>query len=69
VRQCTQPCSDADVLIDEGFKGDARSIRKVPVGKPESEIQLSGNRSRSIPLILEPGTGIRSIRASLEQKE
>jgi hypothetical protein len=67
--ECFSDPSAADILIDGEFYGNTPSILKVPVGKHELEIQLSGYKTYAIPLILEPGTGIRTIRASLEQKE
>jgi hypothetical protein len=67
--ECFSDPSAADILIDGEFYGNTPSILKVPVGRHELEIQLSGYKTYSIPLILEPGTGIRTIRASLEQKE
>jgi hypothetical protein len=67
--ECFSDPSAADILIDGEFYGNTPSILKVPVGKHQLEIQLSGYKTYSIPLILEPGTGIRTIRASLEQKE
>jgi hypothetical protein len=67
--ECFSDPSGADILIDGEFYGNTPSILKVPVGKHELEIQLSAYKTYSISLILEPGTGIRTIRASLEQKE
>jgi hypothetical protein len=67
--ECFSDPSAADILIDGEFYGNTPSILKVPVGRHALEIQLSGYKTYSIPLILEPGTGIRTIRASLEQKE
>ena len=67
--ECFSDPSGADILIDGEFYGNTPSILKVPVGKHALEIQLSGYKTYSIPLILEPGTRIRTIRASLEQKE
>jgi len=67
--ECFSDPSAADILIDGEFYGNTPSVLKVPVGRHELEIQLSGYKTYSIPLILEPGTGIRTIRASLEQKE
>jgi hypothetical protein len=67
--QCFSDPSAADIWIDGDFYGNTPSILKIPVGKHALEIQLSGYKTYSIPLILEPGTGIRTIRASLEQKE
>ena len=67
--ECFSDPSAADILIDGEFYGNTPSILKVPVGKHELEIQLSGYKTYSIPLILQSGTGIRTIRASLEPKE
>jgi hypothetical protein len=67
--ECFSDPSGADILIDGEFYGNTPSILKVPVGKHELEIQLSGYKTYSRSLILEPGTAIRTIRASLEQKE
>jgi hypothetical protein len=67
--ECFSDPSAADIYIDGEFYGNTPSILKVPVGRHALEIQLSGYKTYSIPLILEPGTGIRTIRASLEQKE
>jgi hypothetical protein len=67
--ECFSDPSAADILIDGEFYGNTPSILKVPVGKHQLEIQLSGYKTHSIPLILEPGTEIRTIRASLEPKE
>jgi hypothetical protein len=67
--ECFSDPSAADILIDGDFYGNTPSILKVPVGKHELEIQLSGYKTYSIPLILQSGTGIRTVRASLEQKE
>ena len=67
--ECFSDPSAADIVIDGEFYGNTPSILKVPVGKHQLEIQLSGYKTYSIPLILEPGTRIRTIRASLEQKE
>jgi hypothetical protein len=67
--ECFSDPSAADILIDGEFYGNTPSILRVPVGKHELEFQLSGYKTYAIPLILELGTGIRTIRASLEQKE
>jgi len=61
--------SDADILIDGEFYGNTPSILKVPVGKHQLEIQLSGYKTYALSLNLEPGMEPRTIRASLEPKE
>ena len=67
--ECFSIPSAADILIDGEFYGNTPSILKVPVGRHDLQIQLSGYKTYSIPLTLEAGTGIRTIRAPLEQKE
>jgi hypothetical protein len=67
--ECFSDPSGADILIDGEFYGNTPSILKVPVGKHELEIQLSGYKTYAVPLILQSGTGIRTVRVSLEQKE
>jgi hypothetical protein len=67
--ECFSDPSAADILIDGEFYGNTPSILKVPVGKHELEIQLSGYKTYAVPLILQSGAGIRTIRASLEPKE
>ncbi len=67
--ECFSDPSAADILIDGEFYGNTPSILKVRVGKHELEIQLSGYKTYSIPLNLEPGAGLRTIHASLEQRE
>jgi hypothetical protein len=59
----------ADILIDGEFYGNTPSMLKIPVGKHDLEIQLSGYKTYSRPLILQSGTGILTIRAPLEAKE
>jgi hypothetical protein len=67
--ECFSDPTAADILIDGEFYGNTPSILKVPVGKHTLEIQLAGFKTHSLPLILQPGTGIRTIRASLEPKD
>ena len=67
---CFSDPSGADILIDGDFFGNTPSILKVPVGKHELEIQLSGYKTYAIPsLILRSGEPARTVRAPLEQKE
>ena len=67
--ECFSDPSGAEILIDGEFYGNTPSILKLPVGRHEMEIQLSGYRTYAIPLILQSGAGMRTIRAPLEQKE
>jgi hypothetical protein len=67
--ECFSDPSGADILIDGDFYGNTPSILKIPVGRHDLQIQLSGYKTYAIPLILQSGAGIRRIRAPLEQKE
>jgi hypothetical protein len=67
--ECFSDPTAADILIDGEFYGNTPSILKLPVGRHDLEIQLSGYKTYAIPLILQSGMGIRTIRASLEQRE
>jgi len=67
--ECFSDPSAADVLIDGEFYGNTPSLLRVPVGKHQLELQLSGYKTYALPLILQMGSGIRTIRAPLEQKE
>jgi hypothetical protein len=67
--ECFSDPPYADIYIDGDFYGNTPSILKVPVGKHALEFQLSGYKTYSIPLILDSGTPIRTIRVSLEPKE
>jgi hypothetical protein len=66
---CFSDPSGADILIDGDFYGNTPSILKVPVGKHELEVGLSGYKTFATPLILRPGEAVRTVRAKLEQKE
>ena len=67
--ECFSDPSAADILIDGEFYGNTPSILRLPVGKHELEIQLSGYKTYAIPLILQSDTGIRTIHPNLEPKE
>jgi hypothetical protein len=67
--ECFSDPSDADILIDGEFYGNTPSILKVPVGKHQLQIQLSGYKTFALSLNLEPDMEPRTIRASLEPKE
>ena len=67
--ECFSEPTAADILIDGEFYGNTPSILKVQAGKHTLEIQLAGYKTWSLPLILQPGTGVRTIRASLEPKD
>ena len=67
--ECFSDPAWADILIDGDFYGNTPSILKIPVGRHDLQIQFTGYKTYAIPLILQSGTGIRRIHASLEQKE
>jgi hypothetical protein len=66
--ECYSDPSAADIMIDGEFYGNTPSILKIPVGRHDLQIQLSGYKTYAIPLTLQSGTP-RRIRASLEPKE
>jgi hypothetical protein len=67
--ECYSDPSWADIFIDGEFYGNTPSILKIPVGRHDLQIQFTGYKTWTIPLILQSGAGTRRIRASLEQKE
>jgi len=67
--ECFSEPSGSDILLDGDFRGTTPSILKIPPGKHHLEYQLSGYKPYSEELNLEPGTGLRTIRKSLEKKE
>lgn len=67
--ECFSDPLGAEIIIDGDFYGTTPSILKVPPGNHRLELQLSGYKVFFQPLNLESGSGLRTIRASLEKKE
>ncbi len=67
--ECFSDPSGADIVIDGYFVGNTPSILKVPVGNHHLELTLGGHQPASEVLYLALGTGIRTIRKTLEAKE
>jgi hypothetical protein len=67
--ECFSDPLGADILIDGEFHGNTPSILKVLPGKHEFEYQLLGYRAHTETLALTPGTGLRTLRVTLEKKE
>jgi len=67
--ECFSDPTAGDILIDGEFYGNTPSFLKVPVGKHTLAIELAGYKTWSLTLILQPGTAVRTIRASLEPKD
>ncbi len=67
--ECYSDPSGADILVDGDFVGNTPSILKIAVGEHRLEIQRSGYRPFSKRLSLAAGSGLQTVRASLEKKE
>lgn len=67
--ECFSDPSGADILIDGDFVGNTPSILKLTLGQHRLEIQSASYKPYSQALNLTPGTGIRTLRVSLEKKE
>jgi hypothetical protein len=67
--ECFSDPLGADILIDGEFHGNTPSILKILPGKREFEYQLFGYQAHTETLALTPGSGIRTLRVTLEKKE
>lgn len=67
--ECFSDPSDAEILIDGDFYGTTPSILKMLPGTHRLEFRLEGYKTYSVPLNLEPGASLRTIRGSLQKKE
>lgn len=67
--ECFSDPLGADILIDGEFHGNTPSILKILPGKHIFEYQLSAYKTHSETLALTPGSGIRTLRVTLEKKE
>jgi hypothetical protein len=67
--ECFSDPLGADILIDGEFHGNTPSILKILPGKHEFEYQLFGYKAHTETLALTPGSGIRTLRVTLEKKE
>jgi hypothetical protein len=67
--ECFSDPLGADILIDGEFHGNTPSIMKILSGRHEIEYQLIGYKAHTETLTLTPGSGIRTLRVTLEKKE
>ena len=65
--ECFSDPLGADILIDDEFHGNTPSILKIPPGNHLLEYRLFGYKGHAESLALAPGTGIRTIKVSLER--
>jgi len=65
--ECFSDPLGADILIDDDFHGSTPSILKLAPGNHQIEFRLMGYKPHSQPLNLTPGTGLRTVRMTLEK--
>ncbi len=66
--ECFSDPTGADILIDDEFHGSTPSILKLPPGNHQIEFRLIGFKAHSQPLDLTLGTGLRTVRMTLEKQ-
>ena len=67
--ECFSDPTAADILVDGDFRGSTPSILKLSAVTHRLEIRLPGYKTFSQTLNLTAGTGIRTIRTTLEKTE
>jgi hypothetical protein len=65
--ECFSDPLGADILIDDEFHGSTPSILKLVPGNHQIEFRLMGYKPHSQSLNLTPGTGLRTVRMTLEK--
>jgi len=66
--ECFSDPLGADIMIDDEFHGSTPSILKLPPGNHHIEYRLMGYKAQSQPLDLKFGTGLRTVRMTLEKQ-
>jgi hypothetical protein len=66
--ECFSDPLGADIMIDDEFHGSTPSILKLLPGNHRIEFRLMGYKAHSQPLNLMPGTGLRTVRMTLEKQ-
>ena len=66
--ECFSDPTGADIMIDDEFHGSTPSILKLLPGNHQIEFRLMGYKAHSQPLNLTPGTGLRTLRMTLEKQ-
>lgn len=66
--ECFSDPTGADIMIDDEYHGSTPSILKLVPGDHQIEFRLMGYKAHSQPLNLTPGTGLRTVRITLEKQ-
>jgi len=66
--ECFSDPTGADIIIDDEYHGNTPSILKIAPGNHQIEFRLMGYQAHSQALNLTPGTGLRTVRMSLNQQ-
>jgi hypothetical protein len=66
--ECFSDPLGADIVIDDEFHGSTPSILKLLPGDHRIEYRLMGYKAQSQPLNLKAGTGLRTVRMTLEKQ-
>jgi hypothetical protein len=66
--ECFSDPTGADIMIDEEFHGTTPSIIKLPPGNHQIAFRLMGYNPHSQGLNLMPGTGLHTVRMTLEKQ-
>jgi hypothetical protein len=66
--ECFSDPTGADIMIDDEFHGSTPSILKLLPGNHQIEFRLMGYKAHSQPLNLTPGSGLRTVRMTLEKQ-
>jgi len=66
--ECFSDPTGADIMIDDEFHGSTPSILKLLPGNHQIEFRLMGYKPHSQPLNLTAGTGLRTVRMTLEKQ-
>ena len=65
--ECFSEPMGADIMIDDEYHGSTPSILKLRPGNHQIEYRLMGYKPHSQPLNLTPGSGLRTVRMTLEK--
>ena len=66
--ECFSDPTGADIIIDEEFHGSTPSILKLAPGNHQIAFRLMGYHPHTQPLNLAAGTGLRTVRMTLEKQ-
>ena len=66
--ECFSDPLGADIMIDDEYHGNTPSILKLVPGNHQIEYRLVGYKPHSQALDLTPGTGLRTVRMTLEKQ-